>query len=275
MPIYFILGLIYVITEFVGSPGGALLQTVLLFPAELLGIQSVFDSLFTFFYNGGTRFITCIMLCYIICPAIQELIIRIRAKIPIIILLILTFVLLYATFVIWYFELSSIYKSLFFRLIELYVGVVIASMKNVLDKTEFIKKYFYDWFFVFDIGILMISGVTVAVNLQVPIGNNVLSSRICLTCFVIFIIALSGISFGKMENRCKKMLLYLSELTYCLFLTRLFSNHLSKVIIYLLNINDNLMIIFIGWNVCILITVFLYKGIERRLKQYFANLLLE
>lgn len=275
VPMYYIASLIYVITEFVKSPGGALLQTVVLFPIELLGIQSVFNSLFSLTHNGGTWFISCILICYLIYPAIQEFVIRISNKIKIFILLVMVFVLLYAPIVVWYFDLSSIYSNPFFRLLEFFIGVFIASMKPSLDKMEFVKKHLYNWKYIILISALMVTGVTIAVNFDITVGNYMLYSWICLPCFLALIVALSGVSFEKMNNMCRKILLSLSKMTYCLFLAQLFSNKISKVIIHRYRISNNLMIIFIGWGVCILITVLLHAGIEKRIKRCFKRLLLE
>lgn len=196
-------------------------------------------------------------------------------KTKIFIMLAMVFVLLYAPIVVWYFDLNSIYSNPFFRLLEFSIGVLIASMKPSLDKMEFVKKYLYNWKSIFIISVLMITGVTIAVNLDIAVGNYMLYSWICLPCFLALIVALSGVSFEKMNDKCRKMLLSLSEMTYCLFLAQLFSNKISNVIIHRYSISNNCMFIFIGWSVCILITVPLYLGIEKRIKRYFKKLLLE
>lgn len=274
MPMYYIAALIYVIAEFILS-GGTLLQTLLLFPVELLGIQSVFASLFSLSHNGGTWFISCILICYLLYPALHELVLRMGVKHKIIIQLIIIFVLLYSPFIVWYFECSSIYSNPFFRLLEFFLGVIIASMRNSLDDIEFVRKYLYNWISVVIISFLMIIGVTVAVKLHIAVGNYLLYSWVCLPCFIALIIALSGISFEKIKNRIKRIIVFFSEMTYCLFLAQLFSNKISKFIIHKFSITNNLIIIFIGWSVCIVITVFLHEGMEKRLKLHFNKFLLE
>lgn len=224
-------------------------------------MQPVFNSLFSLIHNGGTWFISYILICYLIYPAIQEFVIRINNKTKILIMLMMVFVLLYAPIVVWYFDLSTIYSNPFFRLLEFFIGVFIASMKPSLDEMEFVKKYLYNWKYIMLISVLMFTWVTIAVNLDIAVGNYMLYSWSCLPCFITLIIALSGVSFEKMNNKCRKMLLGLSEITYCLFLAQIFSNKISKVIIHRYSISSNLMIIFIDWSVCILITVLLRAGI--------------
>ena len=274
VPMYYFAGILYAIFESVVN-GGVLLQTILLFPIEALGIQSVFDSLFPFSHNGGTWFISCILICYLIYPTLQEILIRMRDKTKIILLILSVFVLLYSPIVVWYFDLSSIYSNPFFRLLEFFIGAIIASMKDKFDESKTIQKYAYHWSFVSCISVLMICGVTLAVKLRISVGNYMLYSWICLPCFIGLIIALSGVSFKSMGTSLKKTLLYLSNTTYCLFLAQLFSNRISKVVIDQYRINSNLIIVFVGWGICILITVFLHEGIEKRLKKYFKRLLKE
>lgn len=64
VPMYYAVGLIYAIV--LGTE--SLLQSILILPVELLGLQSVFSSLFSVSHNGGTWFISCIILCYLCFP---------------------------------------------------------------------------------------------------------------------------------------------------------------------------------------------------------------
>lgn len=121
----------------------------------------------------------------------------------------------------------------------------------------------------------MIASVTLAVKLDIGVNNYMLYSWICLPFFIAFIIALSGVSFKSMGISSKKIPLYLSEATYCLFLAKLFSNKISKVIIHQYHISRNFVIIFVGWSICIAITVFLHEVMEKWLKRHFKRLLLE
>ncbi len=59
----------------------SLWQVVILSPVETLVIQSFFSSLFDFTHNGGTWFISCLLICYLLYPYFQELIKKRRKKI--------------------------------------------------------------------------------------------------------------------------------------------------------------------------------------------------
>lgn len=109
IPLYLLIGTIYVI-----SLGQAhLLDNIKLAPVELLGIQTMFESLFAYAHNGGTWFISCLLLGYFIYPVIQELI-KIIKKCRVLLMIGLSLLLLYFSFVVRWFSLSSLYSNQYF-----------------------------------------------------------------------------------------------------------------------------------------------------------------
>lgn len=79
LPAYFATGLLYTVTQGKES----LLQNLVLLPVEVMGLQSVFSSLFSVSHIGGTWFVSCIILCYVCFPFILSLLKQMneRAKI--------------------------------------------------------------------------------------------------------------------------------------------------------------------------------------------------
>lgn len=77
-PLYYIVSVLFIVIYNKESVESLLL----LFPIELLGLQSCFSSLFLVSHNGGTWFISCMMLCYLIFPFLQWIIdnISLRSK---------------------------------------------------------------------------------------------------------------------------------------------------------------------------------------------------
>ncbi len=79
-PLYLIIGTLSVIMK-VGAGLQTISDNLILLPVELLGFQSFFDgSLFGYAHNGGTWFISCILICYFIYPLIGELLDELRLK---------------------------------------------------------------------------------------------------------------------------------------------------------------------------------------------------
>lgn len=154
-----------------------------------------------------------------------------RNKTKIVLLILITFVLIYSPFVVCYLDLSSIFSNLFFRVIEFCIGVIIALMKDIFDKTDIAKRHVYNWKFISLIRVLRIFGVALAVRLHIAVGNYMLDSWICLPCFIALIIALNRVPFHSIGISSNRILLYLSDMTYCFFWVQLFSNKISKVVI--------------------------------------------
>ncbi|MFQ8841409.1 MAG: acyltransferase family protein [Clostridium fessum] len=70
LPLYYVVAIIFIIIYRRGN----LLDELLLLPIEALGIQSVFTTLFPISHNDGTWFVSCILICYLIYPFMQEVI---------------------------------------------------------------------------------------------------------------------------------------------------------------------------------------------------------
>lgn len=71
-PMYIIVSSVYVFLHLLF--GASLYKSIIAIPVEILGIQSVFSSLFSFSHNGGTWFISCILICYLFYPFVQGII---------------------------------------------------------------------------------------------------------------------------------------------------------------------------------------------------------
>lgn len=121
-----------------------LLQGILLFPVELLGIQTLFYGLFGYSHNGGTWFVSCILICYVFFPYIQEIVKQASVKHKVIIIAFSSVVLLWSPIVEGYFNLGSIYSNPAFRLLEFTIGIVICSLKNDLESCEKLK-FLFTW----------------------------------------------------------------------------------------------------------------------------------
>ena len=69
-PLYYVVSALFIVIYNKESVESLLL----LLPIELLGLQSCFSSLFPVSHNGGTWFISCMMLCYFVFPFLQWII---------------------------------------------------------------------------------------------------------------------------------------------------------------------------------------------------------
>ncbi len=262
IPMYYIAALLQITFSYVLSPSKELLiNELILAPIEILCLQSNYESLFSFSHNGGTWFISCIMMCYLIYPLIQEIAKQVSAKVKIIIIIIVSFILLYSPLVVSKIGLSSIYSNPFFRTLEFSVGVLLASMKFDFDKNKIIQKWLYNWLSILGISVLMTVGVTILVKLGIAVGNYMFYSWICLPCFILILIGLSGVTSKKLEQ--SKVLKYCCSISYVFFLAQLFSNRICQIIIAKTGVVNNLLIIILGWVVCIVIAIIFHELFEK------------
>ena len=135
-PAYYFIGIIYVFT----LGGESFKENLLLFPVELLGIQSAFTSLFLISHNHGTWFISCFVLCYLLYPFFQAIVKQMTVKEKCIIMGICVFILLWSPFIVWKFKTASIYANPLFRLLEFYIGIVLCSMQELFAKIRILSQ---------------------------------------------------------------------------------------------------------------------------------------
>jgi len=270
-PMYYIAAVLYILFNYgayvaFGFGSYSIANEFILAPIEILGIQSNFHSIFAFSHNGGTWFISCILMCYWVYPLLQEVAKQISTKSKIIIIALCGFVLLYSPFIEYRFNTVGIYASPFFRILEFAIGVMLAALKPQLDKIKFIKKYIYNWIAILLVDIIMIVGVTIAVKLNISVGNYMLYNWVCLPCFIIMLIGLSGVESAALSK--SKIVSYCSSIGYVFFLAQLYSNAICKFIIGKFSITNNILIIALGWGVCIIIAVALHAVFEKPTKNW-------
>ena len=256
LPIYYLVGTLYII--FLGTE--SLLENVILMPIEVLGLQSVFTSIFAVSHNGGTWFVSCILLCYLIYPFAQEIIKQISLKSKIKMLLLSVLVLLWSPFIVWKFQTGTIYSNPFFRILEFIIGILLCSMKDEISRLS-IARFLYSRIFIFIEFIILIIGVTVACRLKVSPGNYMLYSWIGLPMFMLLIVSMSSIVSNQFNKN--KIWNYMGEISYDFFFAQFFTWSITKRIVIFAGCESNIFKIIISFAVCMLITIMLHELFEK------------
>lgn len=264
-PLYYFVAIVYVFTHWQGT----ILDNVLLFPVEFLGLQSYFTSLFAYSHNGGTWFISCLTVCYLLYPFMEQLFKQMITRSKMLLILFFTFIMLISPIVQHEAHLASIYSNLFFRFIEFCIGLLIAQLNDEKKDVPLLLSFFqksYVWVITF---IVLIGGVTLATFTKVP-KDYMLYSWIALPCFeVIFINFLGG------EQICfeNKSLFYCSKISYAFFMAQLFVWDILKWLFSVTEIpNINILRIIMSIVVCMGVSVILYEFIQKPIKNIFLNL---
>ena len=214
IPLYFTYASLLVLANILVNGKSAIMEELVLFPIEVLGIQSVFSSLFSFSHNGGSWFISCILICYFIYPLLQNITKDLNNRNRTMVVIVLSIVLLWSPFVQQYFHLQTIYSNPFFRSLEFTIGTLVSQLNDSLCTNKFIS--FIRKPLVCCISLVgLVVGVSLAMMIGIP-GDYMLYSWVALPCFVSLMISLGSYDFKKLQS--SKIVKYLSELSFCIFL---------------------------------------------------------
>ena len=198
LPLYYVWALFVIVTRIVAKGIPAIWEELILFSVETLGIQSVFSTLFPYSHNGGSWFISSILICYFVFPLIHLLTKQIDDKRRLMLIIILSAILLYSPFVKSYFNLQSIYSNPFFRLLEFSIGVLVSQM-NLKQESQckiiqFLRK---PAICIITIVILLIR-VSVAYYIGIP-ADYMLYNWVALPCFISLLVSLGYIQFQRLR----------------------------------------------------------------------------
>ena len=276
VPMYYVTYILFVLFYFCASRifdtlNYSLGDELSLAPVELLGIQSNFYSLGEYSHNGMTWFISCLLMCYLVYPLMQEVAKQISSKAKIIIIVLLAGILLYSPMIQVIYNTATNYANPFFRILEFFIGVLLASMKPQYDEKPFVKKYICNWVTVIIADILMVVGISAAVRMDISVRNYMLYSAFCLPFFIVMLIGFSGVSSNILSK--SKVIRYCCDISYVFFLSQLFSETVCNILIVRFNIRNNLIVILLGWAVCAAVAVLMHEVFEKPLKKAINKLM--
>lgn len=256
LPLYYTLALLYVLV--LGNE--TLGQNLLLLPIEMLGLQSTFCSLFGVTHNGGTWFISCLLLGYLIYPFLQAIVKQLRTKHKIMLLLVLVFIDLWATIVPHKFNTAGIYDNPFYRILEFAIGLVVADV-NMIEEGCWMKVLRSRGMLVMSILVFMV-GVSVVQHLK-DVNDYMLLNWIVLPCFILMLFPLGYIKMPHLEK--SKLLNYASCISYAFFLSQYFAWQSGKWFVEIIGYNHNWVRIAFTFTLCVLISILLYEVVQKRL----------
>lgn len=192
-----------------------LLQNLLILPVELFGIQSVFPSLMTVTHNGGTWFVSCIVICYLLFPLAILLIRTISKKCLCFVISMAYLVLLLSPWIVYIFHIEQIYSNPFFRFLEFLMGIVMAvNVKSLQIKYGWLnKKISILASYVFIVGVVML-----LLKIQIPHVTYMSYSAVLLPFFAWQLLAHTT----KPQLAKNKILKYCADISYAFFLMQLF-----------------------------------------------------
>lgn len=260
VPLYLVVAALYVLL----IDQKNLVNNLILAPIEVLGLQSVFSTLFPVSHNGGTWFISCLLICYAVFPFISETVKQMNARSKVVTSAIAVFLLLYSPLVVERFDLNNIYSNPFFRLLEFSLGVILAASIDELHKYKFIHKVFSSKLTVLLEVLVLVVSVTIAVKLNIGMHNYMLYNWICIPVFIMLIYSLASIPI---KGGRYKITGYLSSISYAFFFAQFFTWPIVKQLIQAGYVAGNFSKIAISFAICLLLSVGMHELVEKPVKR--------
>ena len=252
-PLYLVVAVLYVVT--LGQE--SVFQNLVLLPIELLGLQSVFSTLFPVSHNGGTWFISCLLFAYLAFPLMQEIVKQMSTRTKWVALAICTAILFWSPLVVHTFKTDSIYSNPFFRGLEFFIGVLLCSLPIKAS----VAKLLATWkAFVVEI-LLLVAGISIAIRLNVFVGNYMLYDWIVIPLFAFMIITLAGLKSPRLQGSA--VLRYASAASYAFFLAQTFNTEIENWLFATCGIQNNVLQITLSVSLCTVIAVALHELVEK------------
>ncbi len=263
IPSYWLVAISYTIYLIIKGQSIGLHITML--PIELIGVQSWFNSLFSFSHNGGTWFISCLLICYFAYPLISMIIHEMKKIGRIIVLLIILYIILAAPLIVNDFQISSIYSNPLFRLLEFMLGILLYRLykefsgqrkvvfecrsenhkktaekenkeKKYIQNKSIPTKYAYIYRYIITIVILMlllIAGVSVLVKQKIGVNDYMMYNWIAVPIFIIMLLVSTGLKSSSFSQGTVKAITYMSNCGYIFFLVQFFTWPLTRWVLNL------------------------------------------
>lgn len=256
VPIYYFISIIFII--FIGNEH--FVDIIKLLPIELLGLQTTVSSLVGISHNGGTWFVSCLLLCYFFYPYIQQLISKKSYKMKIVATMFIIGFMIYMPFVISWFGLLSIYENPFYRGVEFTLGCILSAIvsEHIINcnQPSFIKLNTFGWI------IFILSSVLFLIvrYSNIIISNHVGYEVLCYPLLSSMLIGgglIDGTSFNKIKI-IRIIIKYMSSIAYEFFLAQFFVWKISGAFMTFFSLDRNLYKIVISFFICLLLATILH-----------------
>lgn len=248
-----------------------LLQNFVVLPVELTLLQSVFGNSFCTLHNGGTWFVSCIFICYLLFPFLCRIIMQISKKQIIILSLLIYCILTWAPVVEHFMSYSSIYANPFFRILEFLLGICLIRILKLFTHPS--QKCSIIMCVV--IHVLLLMFVTI-IKHWFKINPYCLYNFIVVPAFFFLFYFGINIENAKIDALFNgKVLKYLSKSSYVFFLVQFFTWDSFRLVKKILNAEFNDFESFlISLTINIIEMIVMYELMEKPLSKFMKTKML-
>lgn len=260
--------------------GDSFLRWAFLTPLELSVLQSMFPNIFGILHNGGTWFISCLLMAYVLYPVIRTLLLGLGKKAVYCITAVIIFLLTYLPIVGNYYALGGVYSNPVYRCIEFAFGVLISYSAYYISTNAAFEKHQTISSIVtaaFSLLLFAIFSYFLINGSAVGIGKLVFPlSSISLYPFILFTLCATFVSrCSWLENN--KLLKYLSGLVYYFYILQLLLWKISDAVIHGLNkvlgidLSSNVSRLTVSFIICLLLSIVLFEFFDKPIKRFCFN----
>lgn len=259
LPLYYFVALLFMIFLGKESP----MDNIVLFPIEVLGLQSTFSSLFNVSHNGGTWFISCILLAYLIYPFLQTICKQMTLRGKVILLLVLVGIDIWAPIVSHRFHAANVYDNPFYRIVEFTCGLLVADINLGYDKM--ILKVLRSWSVLILSALILIVGVSLVQHVK-EVKDYMLLNVLVLPCIALMLFPLGSLRMPVLEN--SKAIGYFGQTSYAFFLTQYFCWIAGTWFVNTIDYNHNWVRILFTFTFCTVASVLMYELIHKPINKF-------
>ena len=243
----------------------------ILLPVDLLGIQTSYRSLFGILHNGGTWFVSCLLLAYVLYPVIKAVYCSEMKWVPFVMIILIHFILIYSNLIIPKFSLDGLYSNPLARTAEFLAGVSFAEIVFGKKKRQDLVGLWVGWQYCFIILCLGCISVVIGMINQASL-KMIIFGYLSIPIILVFLVFASTLRCKCLER--SKTISILSGMSYQFFLTQLFLWEITSWLLKMLNIDGNIAKILGSFTICILISFAVWRFFDKPIRRLLSGLII-
>lgn len=265
LPLYYVVALLYIVL----MGGETHSENLLLLPIEALGLQSTFSSLAHITHNGGTWFISCLLIAYLVYPFLQTICKMLSERQKVIALAALIIIELWSVIVSRYFDTANLYDNPFYRIIEFASGLIVADI-NIKSNHRIVNLLRSKWVLILSV-IILVGGVSI-VRYLTRIDDYMQYNCIALPCFVVLLFSLGFVKIPWLNNVWS--IGYFGKVSYVFFLVQFFAWPIGKWAVEIIGWGSNCFKIAITFAFCVIASILMYELVQRPIERWLKPIIL-
>lgn len=246
---------------------------LILLPADLVGVQTAYHSLFGILHNGGTWFVSCLLFAYLSYPVLKAVLGSVKRWAPAALLIAAHFLLIYSNFVIPRFSLDRLYSNPIARTAEFWLGAAFSELLfrdgEKPDAAETVGTDVRSG--VFTILLLTVVSLILALVSHENIQATVYGYLVIPAVFLILLIS-SLVRSRLLEN--SRVLSVLSGISYQFFLAQLFLWKLTSWVLGMLGLGGNRAKLGVSLVLCTLLSYTVWRFYDKPVRKFLSRKLL-